>query len=193
MTEHLSKTPYTIRPYAPKDRERLREICLATATPRVYENRALREWILLMYNDYYTARESAHCFVAVDERDQAIGYILCAPDYHRYRRNFLPYLPSIARRSKRAARRWLLHPGEKAYAGEYPAHLHIDLFPQAQRKGVGRQLMDTLFSHLQAMGVPGVMLGCAAENVGANAFYAACGFSRLGKTPDTIYWGKKLL
>ena len=46
-----------IRPYEPRDRERMREVCLATATPRVYEDAALRQWILLMYNDYYTECE----------------------------------------------------------------------------------------------------------------------------------------
>ena len=46
-----------IRPYEPRDRARMREICLATATPRVYKDAALRTWILLMYNDYYTERE----------------------------------------------------------------------------------------------------------------------------------------
>ena len=37
-----------IRPYEPRDRARMREICLATATPRVYEDAALRTWILMM-------------------------------------------------------------------------------------------------------------------------------------------------
>ena len=188
-----TKPVFSIRPYQPRDRERLRAICLATASPRVYENRRLREWILLMYNDYYTAREPAHCFVAVDGTDTPLGYILCAPDYGRYRRRFLPYLLPIARRSGAAARRWLLHPGERTYAGDYPAHLHIDLLPEAQRQGLGRRLMDTLIVHLQALGVPGLMLGCALDNAGANAFYAACGFRRLGETADTVYWGKTLL
>ncbi|MBQ2769607.1 MAG: GNAT family N-acetyltransferase [Clostridia bacterium] len=192
MTEHLSKTPYTIRPYAPKDRERLREICLATATPRVYENRALREWILLMYNDYYTAREGAHCFVGVDDQDRPLGYVICAPSYRRYRLRFLPFLPAIARRSKAAAKRWLFHSGEGAFAKEYPAHLHIDLLPQAQRQGLGRALIAALIAHLKAQGVPGLMLGCSRDHSGANAFYRACGFHILKETADTVYWGMKL-
>ena len=135
MTEHLSKTPYTIRPYAPKDRERLREICLATATPRVYENRALREWILLMYNDYYTALEGAHCFVGVDDQDRPLGYVICAPSYRRYRLRFLPFLPAIARRSKAAAKRWLFHSGRAPLQRNTPPISTLLFSPRPRGRG----------------------------------------------------------
>ena len=126
-----------IRPYEPRDRERMREICLATATPRVYEDAALRAWILLMYNDYYTEREPSTCFVAANDADEAVGYVISAPDYARYRLRFLPYLPRIWRCSHSAARFWLFHQVEGRFAREYPAHLHINILPEYQRLGLG--------------------------------------------------------
>lgn len=180
-----------IRPYQPRDRARLREICLATATPRVYEDAALREWILLMYNDYYTEREPETCFVAANEADEAVGYVICAPDYARYRLRFLPYLPRIWRCSHSAARNWLFHQVEGCFAREYPAHLHIDIFPEYQRLGLGHQLMDALFDALRAKNVRGVMLGCGKNNEKGNAFYEKYGFMRLGEARGTVLWGFK--
>ena len=181
-----------IRPYEPRDRARMREICLATATPRVYEDAALRAWILLMYNDYYTEREPSTCFVAANDADEAVGYVISAPDYARYRLGFLPYLPRIWRCSHSAARFWLFHQVEGRFAREYPAHLHIDILPEYQRLGLGHQLMDTLLSALRAKGVRGVMLGCGKNNEKGNSFYKKYGFTRLGEASGTVLWGIQL-
>lgn len=191
MTEHLSKTPYTIRPYAPKGREWLREICLATATPRIYENRALREWILLMYNDYYTALEGAHCFVEVDDQDRPLGYVICAPATGGI--GALSSLPAGHCPPIQGSRKALAFPQQEgAFAKEYPAHFHIHLLPPAQRQGLGKALIAALIAHLKAQGVPGLMLGCSTDHSGANAFYRACGFHIRKETADTVYWGMKL-
>ena len=181
-----------VRPYEPRDRTRLREICLATATPRVYEDAALREWILLMYNDYYTACEPKTCFVAVNDADEAVGYVICAPAYWRYRLRFLPYLLRVSRCSRSAARNWLFHQVEGRFARSYPAHLHIDLFPEYQRLGLGHQLMDALLAALRARHVRGVMLGCGKNNEKGNAFYQKYGFTRLGEMRGAVLWGFKL-
>ncbi len=181
-----------IRPYAPRDRARLREICLATAPPRVYEDAKLREWILLMYSDYYAECEPETCFVAVDDADTAVGYVISAPDWRQYRRQFLPYLPRVWRCSRKAAKNWLFHPVEGVFAKEYPAHLHIDILPEYQRLGLGHQLMDALAAALRERGVPGVALGCGSGNTKGNAFYEKYGFTRLGETRGTILWGLKL-
>ncbi|WP_166847592.1 GNAT family N-acetyltransferase [Isoptericola sp. BMS4] len=61
----------------------------------------------------------------------------------------------------------------------YPAHLHIDLLPEAQGRGLGRTLMDTLRAALAERGVPGVHLGMDPGNTGARAFYDRYGFSEL--------------
>ncbi|PFG43184.1 acetyltransferase (GNAT) family protein [Isoptericola jiangsuensis] len=61
----------------------------------------------------------------------------------------------------------------------HPAHLHIDLVPDAQGRGLGRRLMDTLLGALAEQGVPGVHLGYDPKNVAARAFYDRLGFSEL--------------
>lgn len=58
----------------------------------------------------------------------------------------------------------------------YPAHLHIDLLPRTQGRGMGRRLIGTLVAELQARGVPGVHLGVSEANTGAIAFYDRVGF-----------------
>lgn len=183
---------FTVRPYQKKDKERLREICLATAPKKVYEDEVFRERILLMYSDYYTAFESTHCFVAADEKDEAVGYVISAPSFRRYRFKFLPLLPRLFRLSHSAAKYWLFRLCEKQHAKEYPAHLHIDIFPAYHRLGLGTKMMDALMLHLKAIGVKGVMLGCGAKNLGGNAFYEAYGFTCLSRTADTVCWGMKL-
>lgn len=66
----------------------------------------------------------------------------------------------------------------------YPAHLHIDLLPRAQRQGWGRRLVSALCAALAAQGVPGVHLGYDPANTNARAFYDRLGFKELpGSTP----------
>jgi ribosomal protein S18 acetylase RimI-like enzyme len=73
---------------------------------------------------------------------------------------------------------------------QYPAHLHIDLLPQGQRRGLGRRLLDTLRAALAERGVPGVHLGMDPANTGARAFYDAYGFRELpSHRPDTPLLG----
>ena len=61
----------------------------------------------------------------------------------------------------------------------YPAHLHIDLLPRAQRQGWGRRLINALCEALAERGVPGVHLQYDAANVNAGAFYQRLGFEEL--------------
>lgn len=192
MATNSGAERFLIRPYQPKDRERLRDICLVTAPKRVYEDASFRERILLMYSDYYTAFESAHCFVAANEQDEAVGYVLSAPSFRRYRLRFLTLLPRLYRLSPAAVKSWCFGLCEKRHAKEYPAHLHIDLYPACQRLGLGSGLMDALLAHLREAGVKGVMLGCGEKNLGGNAFYEAYGFTCLSRENGTVCWGMKL-
>jgi GNAT superfamily N-acetyltransferase len=62
----------------------------------------------------------------------------------------------------------------------WPAHLHIDLLPEARGTGVGRRLVDGWLASLRAEEVPGCHLVTWAENGGAIAFFEAVGFVRHG-------------
>lgn len=71
------------------------------------------------------------------------------------------------------------HTSLPTYAQQYPAHMHINLLPPAQGKGLGRQMIDTLKAALKRDGVKGLHLGASAENDGACAFYKATGFGEV--------------
>ena len=62
---------------------------------------------------------------------------------------------------------------------DYPAHLHIDLLPEAQGAGWGRALMEGLQDALRAGGSPGVHLGVSARNQRALGFYRHLGYEEL--------------
>ena len=66
-----------IRKYQDKDKEYLRDICIKTSSLPV-DTETERKFLTRLYNDYYTEIEGHNCFVAVDENDIPVGYILCA-------------------------------------------------------------------------------------------------------------------
>ena len=72
---------------------------------------------------------------------------------------------------------------------EHPAHLHIDLLPEAQGRGLGRSMIRAFLDGLKAAGVRGVHLGVSPTNTAARAFYSRLGFTPLdppGATPGVI-------
>lgn len=77
---------------------------------------------------------------------------------------------------------------DPAVTDRYPAHLHIDLLPRAQGRGLGRTLIETLAGALRERGVPGLHLGVAEQNAGAIAFYDRVGFRQVQAHP----WGRTL-
>ncbi len=74
----------------------------------------------------------------------------------------------------------------------YPSHLHIDLLPRAQGRGLGRAMIEALLDRLRARDSPGVHLGMWARNERAYAFYTRLGFSELARLDDSIYMGRRL-
>jgi len=69
----------------------------------------------------------------------------------------------------------------------YPAHLHIDLLPAVQGRGVGRTLMEAAVATLAGEGVPGLHLTADAANTGALAFYPRVGFTMLEDGPGVTF------
>ena len=85
-----------IRPYRDSDSECVKKVCHDT-TIKGYENK--QTLITALYVDYYIEKEPQHCFVLVDDEDKAVGYILCASDYMKYREIWLKeYGPRIKKK-----------------------------------------------------------------------------------------------
>lgn len=180
----------TVKPYETKYAQDVRRVCLNTGPAKALSDRAEANFILSTFCDYYIEREGEHCFVAVDENDKAQGYIFCAPDYCRYKRDFKEYIARVGKSGfSRQAMAW----GECFAAGlfrrRYPAHLHIDLNPGYQRMGAGTAMMDALVGHLRELGVPSVMLIVGASNEKGVNFYSKYGFHRCRRFASGLVMG----
>lgn len=170
----------SVRPYKEKDKERVQQICLVNAG---CENASedTKKYILIMYCNYYIEQEPGNCFVAVDEKDEAVGYIICSENYDKYEQVFTEqYLPQAAavsaRRYVEAKLDMLTH---SMFKKNYTAHFHIDIKEEYQRAGVGSLLISTLKAHLRKKHLSGMMLVCGEDNQQAINFYTKNGFKSL--------------
>ena len=183
-----------IRPYEPKDHDAVEFVCLNSEGPCDL-NETGQFYILTTYCDYFIEKEPQNCFVAVNDADEAVGYIICAENYDRFLPVFLAeyvsrFSPDDLYRRRSAEDSTLL---QKKHKSEYPAHLHIDLLPEYQRQGLGSRLVDTLADHLRKKGVSGVMLTVGASNDVGRSFYTKYGFTRIDALPDDVAYGLRLL
>lgn len=187
-------TSPAIRPYRSEDRPALDDICIRTAhhgedsrphyaDPGVFPATFAAPYVHL---------EPDLAFVLDDGQGRAVGYILGAADTARFAEAFrVTWLPLVADRYPEPPRpprtpdeamAGLLHDPERMVLPElaaHPAHLHIDLLSDWQRRGYGRRLMRTLLQALHDRGVPAVHLAMATANTRARAFYARMGFEEI--------------
>jgi ribosomal protein S18 acetylase RimI-like enzyme len=70
----------------------------------------------------------------------------------------------------------------------FPAHIHMNLLPRLQGRGVGWDLLNLWLSKARELGADGVHLGASAENFRAIAFWQRCGFRRLIVRGETSIW-----
>lgn len=182
-----------IRPFRPGDEPALADICLRTAdagadgTGIFDDDRIWAEVFVLPY----VHRHPDLAWVVEQDGGRVVGYVVCAPDTDAFEDWFHDvWWPTRGARWPRPdgertrqdgtliyayARR----AGAEPYAAEYPAHLHIDLLPEAQGQGWGRRLIGTVVAELTARGVRGLHLAAASENASAIAFYPRVGFTAI--------------
>ncbi|EYD78286.1 phosphinothricin N-acetyltransferase, putative [Rubellimicrobium mesophilum DSM 19309] len=63
----------------------------------------------------------------------------------------------------------------------------ILLAPDAQGRGIGRQLIDALAQAASDQGKHTMIGAISAENAAGLAFHAACGFQEHGRLPEVGY------
>lgn len=167
-----------IRKVQEKDRENLRQVCIETSA-FVLKNETDEKVLTLLYIEPYMDTEPDSCFVAVDENDEAVGYIACAPDFDRYKKNFMQsHFKQIWKlKPFTAFKRWVEFLIDAPLKKKYPAHLHINLFASHQKMGLGTKLVDALYAHLKEIGVPAVYLRCGKNNKKGMNFYKKYGFT----------------
>jgi ribosomal protein S18 acetylase RimI-like enzyme len=182
-----------IRHYRDEDREAVFDICMRTAEAggdarAVYQDQSL---VPNIFAAPYAYLEPRLAFV-LDDGARAVGYVLGTSDTVRFvgefRERWLPLVgdrfPPPAGEPSTPDERMalLLHRPERMIVPEvagYPAHLHIDLLPEYQRRGYGRALILTIFDALAEAGAPRVHLGMLTANTRARRFYDRIGFHEI--------------
>ncbi len=196
------------------DRAALYRICLRTGDAGEDATPLFRDTALLghLYVGPYAALEPEHALV-LEDAEGVCGYVVGALDTGDFNaRVRAQWLPGLAARypdpagdpagwspDQRAMR--VLHHPETAFPlalrselTPYPSHLHIDLLPRTQGRGLGRTLLETLLDRLRRDGSAGVHLGVDERNRRAAAFYRHLGFASLRGMPGdhALWFGKRL-
>lgn len=199
-----------IRNYTPQDLVQVREINYVTGLM----GKSLSELNLfndkklfnMLFIDYYIKYELENCFVAIDRTTQTVvGYIIGTEDTQKQEKKF---------RNKMGWRiflrlffiTWWRHPESfrqffhflnafpeehhqamKKIIQDFPAHLHVNMFPAMQSKGGGSMLLFHFLKHLRSQNIKGLHLGTMNQNIKAIPFYQKHGF-QLAKQTDVVFW-----
>ncbi len=198
-----------IRRYEKKDRDAVVTICHRTgyfgedAAPYFRD----AELFGLLFTAYYLDYEPEHCFVA-DDSGKAVGYIIGSADTVAQREAFDRLIvPRIIRRA--FTKTLFRHPGDVWFllgltdhaeyekelftpdlVTKFPAHLHMNVLPGYQRRGLGTRLMAKFLDSMAAAGAPGVHLVTSTENKKALPFYRREGFTVFKELPTKL-WERK--
>ncbi|GAA3912389.1 GNAT family N-acetyltransferase [Microbacterium invictum] len=186
-----------IRPFHAGDEPALAEICLRTAAEGSDATGLLEDddlWAHVFVLPY-AARHPEFAFVVETDDERLVGYIVGVPDTRAFEDWFHDqWWPRFAHRwpepaEERSRQDGIVRyaygrrGGAEPYGDDHPAHLHIDLLPEAQGQGWGRALITTLTDALRAQGVTGVHLAASVGNTGAIAFYPRVGFTPIPSHP----------
>jgi ribosomal protein S18 acetylase RimI-like enzyme len=198
-----------IRPYRPADLEAIYRICLLIgdngedATPLYREHSILGD----LYAGAYGRFAPEFAFMAEDA-EGVCGFTLGVLDTtafdQRLERDWWPSLrlryrdpgdiPTEERNPDQRAAALIHHPPRipDEILAAYPSHLHIDVLPRLQGKGVGGRLMQTLLEALREAGSSGVHLVVSAGNPRAIGFYHHLGFRELAAGATNFTLGRRL-
>ena len=164
-----------------------------------------------VYLDPYMDLEPGSLFVAATD-GYLVGYLDGCLDSAQF--------PSESERVEKAVReyRLIFRPGTAAFFARavadvarakvrreptaadfddarWPAHLHINVAPEARGTGVADGLMERWLDRLRKSGSPGCHLQTLVENARAVRFFERTGFARHGPTPlipGLRYGGRRL-
>jgi len=195
-----------IRTYMKSDLSDLYSICLKTGDSGKDTSQLYKDSLLLghFYAAPYAVFHPELTFILA-ENDKPIGYIIGTNDSQSFfgitEKEWFPSLrskyplPKENDTSLDARIIRLIHKGHvpKPELLSYPAHLHIDILPEGQGKGMGRKLIETFCNKLIEMKVPALHLEVGKKNTNAIQFYEKTGFTIIHEYEWSIAYGIKLI
>jgi GNAT superfamily N-acetyltransferase len=197
-----------VRPYDDGDRDAVYDICLRTGDEGGdASGQVTAELMGDVWAGPYLALEPGTAFVAVDGTE-VVGYVIGTPDtrafeaacevqwWPRLRRRYVATDPAgpdprgwtLDERLRRLVHQPLRSPDEVVTG--HPAHLHLDLLPVAQGRGLGHALLRRVLGALAEHGVPGVHVGVSPTNVRGLRFWSRGGFVPIRQEPGVDWLGR---
>ena len=206
-----------VRPFEPKDRGAVREICCDTAdrgepVENFFDD---RELVADLVTRYYTDFEPQSSWVAECDGN-VVGYLTGTLDTTRCRQvTFRRITPRAVWHAVRRGVLWrastwrmlwnMRHDWQRARSIgqialiEYPAHFHVNVRKGFRGKKLAPQLMERFFEQVKAAGVRGVHANVHGGNVNGRHFFEAMGFAPLSpsahgdeEAQTSIVYGKPL-
>lgn len=192
----------TIRRSCLGDLEAFYEISLATGhlggdASSLYQDPRLMGHI---YSAPYLLFSRDHC-LSLELGGNVCGYIIGTPDTkafeNRLSKDWWPFLQRLFPNPPTAVKpEWTVdqrraamihHPANvpTSIQATHPAHLHMNLLPQAQGRGLGRELLSRWLDLTENAEIPGIHVVPNRQNSRAISFWNAVGFRPIpGDGPD---------
>jgi ribosomal protein S18 acetylase RimI-like enzyme len=202
---------FTLRMARAGDMHALSQVCLQTGDAGsdathlyVDDPEALARVYVQPYVHYSLGDNATTIALVAEDSIGVCGYALSAPDsidfYRRYQHEWAAELQrKFSDPEPSRSEQWT--PAEKMHhvyhhpecfippgaESNYLAHLHIDLLPRCQGRGLGQAMMNKLLQAIARTGAKGVHLGMHPDNARAKGFYHKLGFRELHRSADTLY------
>ncbi|MFI2295262.1 GNAT family N-acetyltransferase [Isoptericola sp. NPDC019571] len=197
----------TVDSYRPTDRAGLYDVCLRTGDSGEDATGLYADGDLLghVYLGAYLELDPELARVLRREDGAAVGYCVATASTTDFERRCEErWWPALRARYDAPAEddespdarllRTIYSPSrtETPWLAEFPAHLHVDLLPEAQGGGRGRRVLEATLDAVAATGAPGIHLGVGGRNVRAIGFYEHLGFRTLEHHPWGLTMGMRL-
>lgn len=198
--------PLAIRSYRESDLDGLYEICVATGLAGADASGVITDRRLLgeLFVAPYVALEPERAFVVDDGTGAPGGYLVGAHDTRAFEAACeSSWWPLLRERYPEGQETGafddllvaLIHQpilADDAVVREFPSHLHVDLLPPFQGRGLGTELMRRFLDSAAASGSRGVHVGVNVGNERAVEFYRRLGFDEVDADPVTRTFALRL-